>query len=151
MDPEEREPEFVSGVRKKYVDLLEQGLKTIADTSIAPKIGSILDSVQFEETNSWGEPKGKKQTLREFIEAKITKWLGETVDYQGRVKESGCYAGASQTRLAYMVSSHLEREIKEAVTNALKNFNQQLAASLHETVKMKLGEALNNLKVQVNT
>lgn len=42
-------------------------------------------------------------------------------------------------------------EIKEAVTNALKNFNQQLAASLHETVKMKLGEALNNLKVQVNT
>jgi hypothetical protein len=136
-------------IREKYIEVITNQVNQIADSSITPRVGELLAEVKFGATNEWGEKVGPELTMKEFLAKRVTAWMTEKVNQNGKTQQQDNYNwSAHQSRLAHLIHEHLHQHIQGAVQTALKDFHIQLAAGLEETVKLKLKEALGTLSVK---
>jgi hypothetical protein len=79
--------------------------------------------------------------------------MQEKVNYEGKGKnEAGSYSwNGTQTRITHMVHQHLHCSIETAMKQALQIATNGIASGLQETVKTKLSEVSQKLKVEVKT
>ena len=126
-------------------------IAAMAEAHIAPNVAEFVENLVLEETNQWGEKKGKKWTLVEYIVERATQYMQEPVDYSGKGKgKRDSYSWKSEgTRLAHMVNKHLHYTIENAVEEMLRSANKQLADGIEGTVKTQLAKLTKSIKVGV--
>lgn len=115
---------------------------------VLPKIKTMIDDVCLQETNQWGEKRGKKLTFIEYLTQRADSYIREPVNYNGKPQGEDSYNWKqSGTRISYMIHEHLQYAISRAMTDALGNVNSSVRKGLEEAVKV----ALANIKVKVDT
>ena len=131
--------------------LVNQKIQQAMDEAMRPLVEDGIESLVMQETNQWGEARGKSVTFREYIVQRCEAYLREKVNYEGKAKsESGGFSWTgTQTRLTHMVHKHLHYQIESAIKEAIKVANSQLGAALEDTVRLKLDEIGKSLKVTV--
>ena len=143
-----------SEVEKRLVALCKERIdakvQEIADLHVFPRINQFIEELTLQETNRWGEKRGEPLSFNEYLVARANDYLTETVNYNGESKsearDSYSWRG-SQTRITNLIHKHLQYSIETAMKDAVKIVNDALAKGLQETVRLKIAEITNSLKV----
>ena len=142
-----------SGLESRVGEAVETKIDELFERHVLPKVGEIIETMTLTPTNRWGEPKGERVTFVEYLIQQAENYIGEKVNWDGRSKSEardGYGWSGQQTRLTHMIHQHLHHHIEQAMKSALRDANAALAKSLEETVKMKLGEIQQSLKLKVD-
>jgi hypothetical protein len=146
-----------SSLAKKLDALVKQHIDTtinaLAEKHILPNVSSYIENLTLQTTNQWGEKKGAPVTFIEYLTQRAEDYMQEKVNYEGKPKsEAGGYSwSGTQTRITHMVHQHLHYSIETAMKQALQIATSGIASGLQETVKTKLSEVSQKLKVEVKT
>lgn len=140
-------------IRDIITNVVSEVAHKVADDEIRPWVEGQIESVVLQQTNEWGEARGKAFTFREYLIDRAEKYLMEEVDYHGksRAESRDSYFRATGTRIAYMIDKHLYVTIEDAMKEALATANSAIVDGIQQTVKMKLAEIGTALKVTTTT
>lgn len=139
----------VEGIVRTAIDEVAERM---ANEVIEPLVQGQIESVALQRTNDWGERKGESLTFIEYLVKRAEAYLVEPVDYNGKTKAESRGSWnhrATQTRIAYMIDQHLQYSIKTAMEQALATANSAIVGGIQETVKMKLAEVSQAMKVEL--
>lgn len=116
------------------------------------KIVSAIDEAfekPFTPTSRYGESKGDPMTIREMIDDKISTWLKESVDYQGRTADSYNNRGKS-LRVHYLIRKHIEDAMKldleKLVKEQVETFPKDIGKIVTEAVQQGLKSGVQRMK-----
>lgn len=141
---------FKNEIDKKVRAAIEACICKLGDQYVIPKITEFIESVCLQETNSWGEKKGKSFTFIEYLTERANAYILEKVNSDGQSKTDGSYNwNGNQTRITYLVGAHLQDNIAKAMKEALKTANSQIVKGIEETVKIKLKEVSEAITLSV--
>lgn len=153
---EEGEPypidsEFGKKLKAVVKTHIDDTIQNIAEVHIFPKISEYIENLTLQETNKWGERKGQSLTFVEYMVQRAEAYMTEKVNYEGKSKDAsyGSWTG-TQTRLSHLIHKYLHYNIENAMQTALKDANSHIVKGLEETIKIKLKEISNSLKVGLN-
>lgn len=135
---------------KQHIDAT---INVLAEKHVLPNVTSYIESLTLQTTNQWGEKKGQPVTFIEYLTQRAEDYMQEKVNYEGKSKaESGGYSwSGTQTRITHLVHQHLHYSIESAMKQALQIATSGIATGLQETVKTKLAEVSQKLKVEVKS
>ena len=135
---------------KQHID---KTINALAEKHILPNVSSYIENLTLQTTNQWGEKKGTPVTFIEYLTQRAEDYMQEKVNFEGKSKaESGGYSwSGTQTRITHLVHQHLHYSIENAMKDALKVATSSIAVGLQETVKVKLNEVSQKLKVEVKS
>jgi len=153
------EEEYVgeSDFHKKLIALvktrIDEAVEAMGEKHVLPNVSRYVEEICLQETTTWGEKKGEPMSFVEYLVQRADHYLREEVDHSGKTKKenSGYGWSKSGTRVASLIHKHLDFNIQKAMKEAVANVNHSLSAGLEETVKIKLAEISNGLKVTVKT
>jgi len=143
-----------NSVRKLIQERVDVGIQKVLETHIIPSIETRISELVIQETNEYGEKKGKKaMTFTEFAVQKAQDFLEENVDYDGKPKcQKGHYHWiADSTRLIHLVKKQISTDIEAAVMKSLTDATSAVANSLMEVTRLKLNEAAKKLRIEVSS
>lgn len=143
--PWSQESGFGRAMKKRAVEAVDKAVADIAEKHVAPNVLALVESTCLQRTNEWGEKKGEPLTFTEYLVQRTEAYILEPVAHDGSKPDA--YGRSKQTRIAWLVDKHLQYQVSSAVEAALRDFNTKLGASLAETVKLKLEEAIKGVKV----
>ena len=157
---EDGEP--IEGAKPSHLqNLLNAKIKATVDDAIGrlcekhvlPLVNDGLETLIIKETNIYGEQRGEPTTFIEYLVRRSEMYLAEKVSFDGKTqKENGGYSWTgTQTRLTHIVHQHLHYSIETALKGAIATVNSGLASGLAETVKLKMAEIANSLRVEGKT
>lgn len=128
---------------------VDAAVKRVAEEKILPLVKNGIDTLILQHTNAWGEKVGAPVTFIEYIIQRAEAYLTELVNYEGKSKSENpfSYWQGTQTRITQMVHQHLHYSIQTAMEKALKDANSAIIGGIEATVKIKLQEVADKLKV----
>lgn len=151
-DETDEPTEFRRVIEKRVTARIDEAVDQIAAKNVLPNVGEYVENMCLQETNKWGEAKGKKLTFIEYLIARAEAYLTEKVSFEGKAKGEDHFSWkGTQTRVAYLVHKHLQYSIETAMKAALQDANSAIVGGLEETIKIKLDEIRRQLKVTVKT
>ena len=144
--------EFAKQLKGKITAYIDKKISEMAEKHLFPKVSEYIENLTLQETNRWGEAKGKSLTFIEYLVQRAEAYMLEKVDYDGKSQEEsrGFSWSGKQTRLANLIHQHLHYSIANAMEKALKDANSHITQGLEQTVKIKLEEISKSLKVGLN-
>lgn len=142
---------FANKLNKMVQEQLDAKVNEIAEKHLLPKISDMVENLVLQQTNAWGEAKGKSVSFIEYMTARAENYMTEKVSFDGKTKgESGSFGwSANTTRVAYMIDKHLQYSISNAMKAALKDANSKIADGLSQAVKIQLEQATSKINVNV--
>lgn len=143
--------EFSRTIEKRVKQHIDATINALAEKHVLPNVSSYIENLTLQATNQWGEKAGKSVTFIEYLTQRAEAYMMEKVDLQGKDKQSaGGYSwNGTQTRVTHLVHQHLHYSIENAMKQAMAQANSQIVKGIEETVKTKLGEISQKLKVEV--
>jgi hypothetical protein len=143
--------QFKDAIDRRVKERIEENINAIAEKHVLPNVSNYIENLSLQETTKWGEKRGEPVTFLEYLAQRAEAYMQEKVSYDGKSKgEAGGYSwSGTQTRLTYLVEKHLHYSIETAMKNALAIANSAIATGIQETVKLKLAEVSQALKVNV--
>lgn len=146
---------FAKKLQKAVIARVDKAIDAIASKHILPNVTTYLETLCLQETNQWGEKKGKSITFLEYLVDRAQKYMTEQVNNDGKSESEMTYDRhnfrGKETRIANLVHNHLSFYIQRAMEETVKNGNAILIEGIQETVKAKLAEVAEKLKVGVIT
>lgn len=152
-DETDEPTKFQKQLKDRVVQRIDQAIDNIAAKHVLPNIETLIEDFVLQETNSWGERKGKPVTFTEYLVQRADAYMREPVNYNGQDREqygrnrSGW--SSSSERLAYMINDKLQYEISNALKNSLKTVQESIGDSVAQSVKMRLKDITTNIQVAV--
>ncbi len=144
--------DFTKAINDHVKARIDAGVEEIAAKHVLPNMQEYIQNVTLQATNEWGTAKGEPLTFIEYLVERAEAYMTEGVDYDGKTQGAGYGSWKkAQTRIAHMVDKYLHYSIETAMKNALQVANNAIAEGIQETVKIKLGEIQEQLKVKVGT
>jgi hypothetical protein len=116
--------------------------------TIAPRVDKRIDEMVVQRTSIWGEVKGEKQTLREFIVSRIDGWMSEKVDRNGKPYD-GYHRNSARSRMWFLVDKHIGSMITLEVKRAMESATKGIADVLQGAVKEHLQAAAKRIRIDV--
>lgn len=146
-----RSSEFAVALEDAVKNRVDIAVNELADKHVLPNVTDYIEKLTLRETNKWGEPKGEPVTFVEYLTQRAERYMTEEVNYEGKSKEENVYESwsKSQTRIAHLIHKHLHYSIETMVKNALASANNAIASGIAETVKIKLKEVTDKLRLTV--
>jgi len=144
---------FKRTLEKLIIDRIDSSISSLAEKHVLPNVSEYIENLTLTETNKWGEAKGTPLTFIEYLVQRAENYMTEKVSYDGKAKnEAGGFSwSGTQTRITYLVNSHLHYSIDTAMKQALSVATSQISTGIQETCKVKLGEIAASLKVVTTT
>ena len=150
-----RESDMGRRLNQAVIKRVDAAIEKIATEHVLPNVSTFLESFCLQATNHWGEKTGQPITFIEYLVKRAETYITEKVNYDGKGKDDDRYSSSSwngtQTRIAYMINSHLQYSIEAAMKKALAEANGHIVKGPEETVKIKLKEVSEALTVAVKT
>lgn len=138
-------------MRKLIKEKIDETVKIFAEKDVLPNVQKYIEDINLQQTNQWGEKQGEKITFIQYLVKCAENYMLEKVDYDGKAQSESSYSwSGKQTRIAYIVDKHLHYSISTAMQNSLKIANDAIAQGIAETVKIKLDEIKESIKVGVS-
>ena len=147
----EAERLFNERLDKKIKARIDEAIEQIAARNVLPHIGEYIEAYCLQETNEWGEAKGKKLTFTEYLVQRAHAYLEEPVNHDGKPKDKKDSYGfrPHSTRVVFLIEKHLHYEIERAMKDALANSLGSVGKALVETTRAALKNAADRLRVDV--
>lgn len=145
---------FDRAMHKRIADRIDAEVTRLAELHVLPRVAGMVENLVLQKTNSWGEKVGQPVSFVEYLVQRADAYMTEKVDFQGKSKEEdrNSYSwNGTQTRVAHMIDKHLHYSIETAMKAAVGSANSAISTGITETVKIKLGEIVQNLKIDVKT
>ncbi len=149
----DRDSDFTTQLKEHVKTRIGEAVADAADKYLHPSIIERVENICLEETNKWGEKKGKKFSFTEYLLHRADEYVLEKVNYEGTAKRDmgyGSWTGV-QTRICHMVHQHLQYVIEATMKKAMENANSSIAGGIEAAIRISLGEVLAKLKVDVKT
>lgn len=129
---------------------VDDALSAIMNQEVMPMIDKGLHRLLIHQTNKVGEEKAPPMTLREYIQDKTEKYLGEAVDNNGKVLGNGGeevfrYNKSAMTRLSYLIDAR----IKEAAQYKAQALMADIVREIGKPLQQALQEAVNRAAEQI--
>jgi hypothetical protein len=143
---------------KRIRERIDQRVAAMAAEHVIPKIDAAIDGIILQETNSWGEKRGKAFTLTEYLVDRAEVFLREQVDTDGRSKEDLVRAGDTYhaanwrgygPRLTTMIDKHLRYHVENAMKQALGTVQGAVGGVLADTVRKSIDNLVTGIQVAV--
>lgn len=156
-DPEndyefDRHSQFREDLKKRVKARIDEKIDELATKFVLPNVSEYIENLTLQQTNQWGEKKGNSVTFVEYLTQRAEAYMQEKVNNHGKTREEDSYSwSGTQTRITYLVNSHLQYSIETAMKNALQVATGAIATGLHETCRLKLNEIAASMKVAVST
>lgn len=145
---EDYKSDFERRVEAAVKEQIDAKLDAALDVHILPKVAEMIDGICLTETNKWGEPKGPKLTFIEYLTQRADAYIREEVNYKGQTKDQDSYSWSKHsTRIAFMINTHLQYSINQAMLKAFGEVDSSVRKGLEEAVKF----AIAGIKVTVDT
>ena len=129
---------------------IDETINAIADREVLPNVAAYIENLTLQETNQWGESKGKSVTFVEYLVQRAQAYMQEQVDWHGKPKGTDGYSWTGkQTRITHLIHEHLHHSIETAMKDSMRIATGEIARGLHETTRQKLNEIAAGLNVQV--
>ena len=126
----ERLPTKLRGAIWKAID---EKIDALMDSHVAPAIEEMLAGLLVQETNTFGEPIGTGNTLREHITARAEKWLKTPVDRYGSQRD---YAGdGTKPRGVFLVDNAIAQHLAGVVAELGTAIAASATTSIEAAVK----------------
>lgn len=146
-DEAEKPSAFRKALQARMIAQINKSIEEIAAKHVLPNITQYLETFCLQETNSWGEKKGKPVTFVEYLVQRADAYMKEEVDYSGKSKAEDSYNWRKNTtRVAYLIHEHLQYNITRAMKEALQTANNSIVGGIQKAVQV----SLSNLKITVN-
>jgi hypothetical protein len=144
---------FAKEMKARVTAKIHESIEAIAAAHVLPNVQSYLEGFCLQETNAWGEKTAKPVTFTEYLVKRAEAYMQEKVDYNGKTKaEAGGYSwDGKQTRINYLINSHLHYRIEAAMKEVIGAGNKTLVEALAKTCEAQLQSIAANLKVAVST
>lgn len=143
--------QFKNLIDQRIKQQIDETINAIAEKHILPNVTSYIENLTLQETNRWGESTKEPVTFIEYLARRAESYLQEKVDYEGKTKDEcrGFSFNGAQTRITHLVHKHLHYSIETAMKDAMKIATSGIAKGIEETIKVKLAEVQEKLKVEV--
>lgn len=140
-------------IRQESQKRINEAVQAIGEKHILPNVTAYLEALCLQETTKWGEKKGEPITFIEYLTRRAEHFMNEQVDSSGKSKAEGdsYHWKGSQSRITHLVHHHLQFSIETAMKNALSIATSAITSGIAETVKLKLAEVQQQIKVNVKT
>lgn len=145
-----------ANIDKLIKERMDETIRIFAEKEVLPRVTELIESTVFQQTNNWGEAKGKALSFKEFLIDRAENYLSEPVDSSGKSEKEyrskgDSWYGSKTPRIFQMIDRHLCNKIEDAMKDALKIANQALSAEIQSAVQVKLSEITQSIKVGVKT
>lgn len=148
----DRHSKFREDLKKRVKERIDQKVDELAQQFVLPNVSEYIETLTLQKTNQWGEKKGQPITFVEYLVQRAEAYMQEEVSFDGKTKAQDNYNWrGAQTRITYLVNSHLQYSIETAMKEALQIATSSIAKGLHETTRIKLNEIAAGMKVAVST
>lgn len=145
-----RRSEFRLALDKQVKAHIDATVARMAEQHVLPNVSQYIENLTLTETNAWGEKVKEPVTFIQYLIARAEQYLTEKVDGQGKDKADGGYSwSGKQTRITYLIHQHLHYSIETAMKDAVAQTNKVIVGGIQETVKIKLAEIAQKMKVTV--
>ena len=148
-DEDEGEYRRSSNLNNKLQKLIQQRLdeklQVYTDTHFVPLIDNFLQT-KFQETNSWGEPKGEGLTLSEYLFKRANTYFDEKVNWDGKPYD-GYNKDGLPSRLMYLVDKNLRDKMAETIKQVFTDVNRKMLTDLADMAKQNLTKMAESLKL----
>ncbi|MDN7913721.1 hypothetical protein [Burkholderia cepacia] len=146
------ESKFTKTIQQRVIKHVDNTINALAEKHVLPNVADYIENLTLQATNKWGERTGEKLTFIEYLTQRAEAYMTEKVNHSGKSKAEDSYSwSGTQTRITYLVNQHLHFSIERAMKDALQIANSAISTGIQETVKLKLGEIAQSLKVSVAT
>lgn len=147
------ESPFSRHLNKRIKDHIDATVDALAEKHVLPNVTAMVENVTLQKTNQWGEAKDERITFIEYLIQRAEVYLTEKVNFEGKSKKEDRYGSftGTQTRITHMVERHLHYSIERAMKQAMEAANSVIVGGIEETVKLKLAEVSDKLKVELKT
>lgn len=154
VDDEDRayygESEFSRDLKVLVKTSIDKKVADLAEKFVLPDVEKYIEELTIQTTNQYGEKRGEPITFVEYLVHRAKDYMQEQVDSSGKSKGTDSYSWTGkQTRITYLINSHLHYSIETAMKNSLSIATGEIARGIHETARIKLNEIAANLKVGV--
>lgn len=131
---------------------IDESIRKIAEKYVLPHVTEMVENLVLQETNKWGEKIGKPLTFKEYFVFKAESYMTEQVDLSGKSKNEAkdSYWTGRESRIENMVQGNLKHTIEVAMKDVIKTANNALVGGIQETVRIKLNEISNSIKIGVS-
>lgn len=148
-----RSSRFYEELTKYAKQAIDKKVEQLGDQHVLPRVGSMIESLVLQETNKWGEKQGEPVTFIEYLVKRAEAFLTEEVNSDGKTQKQvdGYSWRVASTRVAFLVHQHMHFSIEQAMKAAVQNANDAIKDGLEKTVKLKLAEIAQSLRVNVQT
>ena len=150
-DEHSRPTRFSEAIKARVKEKVDASVEAIAARNVLPNVEAYIESLVLQETNRWGEKTGEPKTFTEYLVDRAENYLTEKVDFRGKTKaeDNGYSWKGAQSRISHMVHEHLHYRIEQAMNEAMKSANKAIVGGIEETVRLKLREVSDALKIEV--
>lgn len=145
---------MVTRETRKFIDAkVTDTVMAECEKFFAPLIETKLADYVFQQTSSWGEKQGAPMTMTEFIEKKITAFMLEEVDSNGRTQEQ-CRARHDSfykqgPRIAIAINQYFAIAMKTAMDQVLNDSASILNEGIKEAASTALGTIHTRLTAKI--
>jgi len=145
-----RRSEFRQALDKQIKAHIDGTVARLAGQHVLPNVSQYIENLTLTETNGWGEKVKEPVTFIQYLIHRAETYLTEKVDCSGKDKADGGYNwSGKQTRITYLIHAHLHYSIETAMKKAVEETNKVIVGGIQETVKIKLAEIAQKMKVTV--
>ncbi len=148
----EQHSAFRADLKKRVKTRIDEKIDELAQKFVLPNVSEYIETLTLQQTNQYGEKKGEPITFIEYLVQRAQDYMQEKVNHSGKSKAEDSYSwSGTQTRITYLINSHLQYSIETAMKDSLKLATGEIARGLHETTRLKLNEIAASMKVAVTT
>lgn len=144
---------FARNLQAEVQKKIDATITALAEKHVLPNVSAYIENLTLQTTNKWGEKVGKPVSFIEYLTQRAEAYMQEKVNFEGKTQEeNGSFSwNGTQTRITHLIHQHLHYSIDTAMKAALKDANGHIVKGIEEAVKIKLGEVLAALKMEVKT
>jgi hypothetical protein len=129
-------------IRAQIEKSVDDAVVKIVDARLEKEVNDIIDN-GWQQYDLWGEPTGKRMTLRELI----TGYIMKEVDQHGRDRSDSYSDSNKRNRIYWFVEKAINGIFDKETSNLVENFRKQvrerftadMAGKVAESIKSALG------------
>ena len=145
------ESRFKREIDTRIQKAVDSKIAALAEEHLLPRVGEMIESANLQQTNNYGEPKGKPMTFIEYIVARAEAYMSEPVNWKLKTRQEESYNWSNEgPRLVVLMKLHIKDTLDREAKAAVSDVNKVIAKNITQAAKDAIASAADSLKVSVS-